>query len=55
MDKDGKRNGKGTYTWKDGKKYVGEWKDDLPNGQGTLTAEIIFENKASFRMKNTVL
>ena len=37
MDKDGKRNGKGTYTWKDGKKYVGEWKDGEYNGQGTYT------------------
>ena len=28
--KDGKRNGQGTLTWSDGKKYVGEWKDDKP-------------------------
>ena len=25
--KDGMRNGQGTYTFSDGKKYVGEWKD----------------------------
>lgn len=25
--KEGKRNGQGTYTWSDGSKYVGEWKD----------------------------
>jgi len=27
----------GTYTWSDGDKYVGEFKDDKPNGQGTYT------------------
>ena len=27
----------GTYTWSDGDKYVGEWKDDIPDGQGTYT------------------
>ena len=26
----------GTYTWDDGDKYVGEWKDNKKNGQGTL-------------------
>jgi hypothetical protein len=30
-------NGQGTYTWPDGTKYVGEWKDDKFHGQGTLT------------------
>jgi len=25
--KDGKYDGQGTYTWSDGRKYVGEWKD----------------------------
>ena len=25
----------GTYSWYDGDKYVGEWKDDKKNGQGT--------------------
>jgi len=24
--KDGEINGQGTYTWSDGRKYVGEWK-----------------------------
>jgi hypothetical protein len=28
-------NCEGIYTWADGRKYVGEWRDDLPNGQGT--------------------
>ena len=27
----------GTYTWNDGGKYVGEYKDGLKNGQGTYT------------------
>ena len=27
----------GTYTFPDGAKYVGEWKDNKPNGQGTFT------------------
>ena len=30
-------NGQGVYTWPDGSKYVGQWKDDKRNGQGTLT------------------
>ena len=31
------RNGQGTYTWTDGSKYVGGWKDDRLHGQGVLT------------------
>jgi clan AA aspartic protease (TIGR02281 family) len=31
-------NGQGTYTWSDGSKYVGEFKDDLKSGLGTFTA-----------------
>ena len=30
-------NGQGTYTWSDGSKYVGEYKDGRMNGQGTFT------------------
>jgi hypothetical protein len=30
-------NGYGTYTFKNGNKYVGEWKDGKRNGQGTNT------------------
>ena len=30
-------NGQGTYTYPNGEKYVGEWKDDKRNGQGTNT------------------
>lgn len=31
--KDGLKNGKGTLTWADGEKYVGEFKDNLISGQ----------------------
>ena len=31
------KNGVGTYTWRDGSKYVGEWKDGNQHGQGTQT------------------
>ena len=30
-------NGVGTMTYYDGGKYVGEWKEGMPNGQGTYT------------------
>ena len=30
-------NGQGTFTYPDGVKYVGRWKDDKRNGQGTFT------------------
>jgi len=30
-------NGYGTFTWSDGAKYVGEFKDGKRNGQGTYT------------------
>ena len=30
-------NGQGTYTYSDGDKFEGEWKDDQWNGQGTYT------------------
>ena len=35
---DGFRNCFGTYTWADGDKYVGEWKDDKSHGQGIYTS-----------------
>ena len=31
---DNKANGFGTYTFKDGTKYIGYWKDDKKNGYG---------------------
>ena len=30
-------NGYGTYTYANGSKYVGEWKDGKENGQGAYT------------------
>ena len=30
-------NGYGTYTWRDGAKYVGEYRDGKRHGQGTKT------------------
>jgi len=35
--KDGIPNGQGTSTFRDGGKYVGEFRDGLLNGQGTFT------------------
>jgi hypothetical protein len=32
--KDGKQDGQGTYTWVNGNKYVGEWKDCKHHGLG---------------------
>ena len=34
---EGYHNCFGTYTYANGDKYVGEWKDDKKNGQGTYT------------------
>ena len=34
---DDERHGQGTYTFLDGEKYVGEWKDGKEHGQGTKT------------------
>ena len=45
-----KQHGHGTFTYANGDKYVGEWKDGNKNGQGTYTfadgrvKEGIFEN-----------
>ena len=35
--KDGNLNGQGTYTWPNGDKYAGEWKNGNASGQGTFT------------------
>jgi hypothetical protein len=35
--KDGKKNGRGKYTWASGSVYEGDWKDDKKNGRGKFT------------------
>jgi hypothetical protein len=30
------REGFGEITWKDGTRYLGQWKSDIQNGKGTL-------------------
>ena len=34
-----KREGGGTYTWKNGAEYKGEWAGDKKNGKGVLVWE----------------
>ena len=38
--KDGKKHGKGRYTWSDGGIYVGKWKDGKEDGHGTYTSPV---------------
>ena len=33
----GRKHGKGSYTWRDGEKYEGQWKGDQRNGEGNVT------------------
>jgi hypothetical protein len=37
LNKDGSATGQGTYFWKDGQRFNGEFKEGKINGQGTLT------------------
>ncbi len=37
--KDGQRHGQGVFSWSNGDKYVGEYKNDLRNGQGSRTTK----------------
>jgi hypothetical protein len=37
MLKNSKRNGTGTYTWRNGNNYVGQWKDGQRNGKGIFS------------------
>ena len=51
LEKDDKRHGKGTYTFPDGSKGKGEWKDGKPNGyfiEYMLIEQL--EEKVSLRM-----
>ncbi len=43
--KNGKREGKGKYTWSDGSYYEGGFKDDMKHGEGTF----IWANGASYK------
>ena len=36
--RDGKKSGRGTLTFPNGEKYVGEFRDDVRNGRGILFA-----------------
>ena len=38
--KDGKKHGKGRYTWSDGRIYVGNWKEVKEHGKGTDTSPV---------------
>ena len=38
--KDGKKHGKGRYTWSDGGIYIGNWKDGKEHGHGTYTSPV---------------
>ena len=42
-------NGQGTFTWSDGGKYVGEWKDGERNGQGTSTTPDGYKDVGEFK------
>ena len=33
----GRKVGRGLYVWSDGQRYAGNWRDDLPDGEGELT------------------
>lgn len=34
-----KKHGQGTFSWSDGRKYVGGWKDGKQHGDGVFTDE----------------
>lgn len=36
FDFNGHKTGKGVFIWKDGSKYIGDWKSNMANGKGTL-------------------
>ena len=37
VNQDGERHGKGVDSWADGKRYVGEQRNNLYHGHGTMT------------------
>lgn len=44
-------NGKGVFTWPDGRMYIGEYKDDKKQGRG----EFIWPDKRRYKPKEDVL
>ena len=37
MNQYGQRHGKGVYSWSNGRRYVGEWSENMYHGHGTCT------------------
>ena len=48
--KDGKKHGKGVFSWANGNKYVGEWNVGKIHGQGTY----IYSNGNSYTYKSLI-
>jgi uncharacterized caspase-like protein len=59
----GKRQGEGVYTYKDGRSYTGAWQDDKRHGQGTMAfpngdkyvgefAEGLFHGQGTYTLSN---
>ena len=46
--KNGKRDGRGTYTWSDGEKYTGQWKDGNMHGKGVLITADKYKYEGDF-------
>ena len=46
MKVNGKMQGQGTATLPDGRKYVGEWKDGMRHGKGTMFDYTTGESKS---------
>ena len=45
----GEKQGKGTYIWAKGQKYVGEFKDDKSHGEGALIGLDVREMKGVWK------
>ena len=43
-------NGKGTYTFADGKEYIGEWKDGSRNGKELKLGQMVANMKGNGKM-----
>jgi hypothetical protein len=42
----GKMHGRGVFLWKDGRKYEGEYFNDLKHGEGIFTWPEVFDVKS---------